>query len=656
LIRNCPGSSSQNAMTSSPRLGRQRRRSVLIVLLAALTLSLVPHPKGGGKAAHEHFKAVAQEAHGDVIEAENTCISVMLLGCMGFMMATFYLVNWPDDDIQRISWEVISSTISVFGSLLLFQSSNRVLEYYFFHDMSIWQHLAVAMLQLLLWFGTLQLVLAYFSGAIGEHHLVAKRQAALAAAESSTCPKKRSEEFLSAERCMHEIRLNTHAAAVLMGHVTGFAAVNAWGILQQAVPRSFWPCAMVPPLSFFGISWVYEITKYFRYKKTMADGEEDEYEELWGERVAETEDEVISLAVSFLSVQMLRFCISGYLPEASGEDAEGQEWHSNYSCLLLLLTGVVAGIADVARLLYDRSIMQPPGFDRMESGESQQSSNTDKRAGSWFQKISAMTFAFCLLFAAEWWISSNLPMDGSIKAVVSALLVTVAAFVLIFGIDKVADMHADDSELDEALRLIISALGMLVGFSWERCFDAAVGGLSQGHDAGKHGAHAHHRQLPAAVCNLILAVILAILVLPAWKWYILPGLHSPPQSTTSSAVASTMGSSIGEENDVKDSESVRSEEPMPKINLVVDLGDETRLFGRLSGPASPCRHCKCREKSAKSSISEESEDFSPKSWSKGDRCVAQQPLLQEKSTGLSSSPSLASIVSLEKCTPRILSI
>ena len=25
-----------------------------------------------------------------------------------------------------------------------------------------------------------------------------------------------------------------------------------------------------------------------------------------------------------------------------------------------------------------------------------------------------------------------------------------------------------------------------VGFSWERCFDAAVGGLSQGHDGGKH--------------------------------------------------------------------------------------------------------------------------------------------------------------------------
>ena len=75
---------------------------------------------------------------------ENTCISLMLLGSMGFMMATFYLVNWPDEDIQRISWEVISSTISVFGSLLLFQGCNRLLDFYLFHELTLWQQLAVA--------------------------------------------------------------------------------------------------------------------------------------------------------------------------------------------------------------------------------------------------------------------------------------------------------------------------------------------------------------------------------------------------------------------------------------------------------------------------------------------------------------------------------
>ena len=56
-------------------------------------------------------------------------------------------------------------------------------------------------------------------------------------------------------------------------------------------------------------------------------------------------------------------------------------------------------------------------------------------------------------------------------------------------------------------------------------------------------------------------------------------------------------------------------------NKKVDLGDETRLFGRLSGPASPCRHCKCRL--AENSPSVKSE-ISQTSWSKG----LAEPLLQ----------------------------
>ena len=39
----------------------------------------------------------------------------------------------------------------------------------------------------------------------------------------------------------------------------------------------------------------------------------------------------------------------------------------------------------------------------------------------------------------EWWIASNLHLDGSMKAVLSALSVTAVAFVVIFGLDKVAE-------------------------------------------------------------------------------------------------------------------------------------------------------------------------------------------------------------------------
>ena len=104
----------------------------------------------------------------------------------------------------------------------------------------------------------------------------------------------------------HQIRLNTHAWAVLMGHITGFAAVNAWSSLQQALPR-LW-CPVVPVLAYISISVVYDTTARWRYERTMADGEEDEYEVIWGECVAETEDEVISLSVSFLLVQVLPGC------------------------------------------------------------------------------------------------------------------------------------------------------------------------------------------------------------------------------------------------------------------------------------------------------------------------------------------------------------
>ena len=112
------------------------------------------------------------------------CISLMLLGCMGFMMATFYLVNWPDDDIQQITWEIISSTTSIFGALLMFQGCNRVVNYYFLDHVATWHQLVVNMVHMMLWFCVLQLVLAYYSGAVGQQEVPAARRAALSRAAS----------------------------------------------------------------------------------------------------------------------------------------------------------------------------------------------------------------------------------------------------------------------------------------------------------------------------------------------------------------------------------------------------------------------------------------------------------------------------------------
>ncbi|CAK9071443.1 unnamed protein product [Durusdinium trenchii] len=521
---------------------RKRRRSVLLAVALALALALLPHPHaepGLTTGSHE-----VDEHQAEIEEAENTCISLMLLGCMGFMMATFYLVNWPDSDIRQISWEVISSTTSVFGALLLFQGCNRVVEFYFLSGFSPWQQVLVNMLHMLLWFAVLQLVLAYYAGALGEHQIPLERRKSLSrVATEALSPHMRVAHLESAEQNLHDIKLNTHAWGILLGHVTGFAAVNAWSSLQQVVPSflSF----LVPIVAFASISGIYKATARWRYEKTMADGEEDEFEVIWGEHVAETEDEVISLSVSFLTVQLLRFCITGQLPEASGEDSENSPPHSLWSCTLLLLVGVILGLAEMGRLLLARRA-GTGAFARAVSVES--SAEGAERGATWYQKISAMSFAWCLHISVDWSIAAHLQLDDSMKAVVSALLGTCLAFLLIFGLDKVAD-NADDIEVDGAIRTVISALGMLVGISWERCFDAAVGGVTTS------AMRTPGRHLPVPVMNLLLAVVLALMVLPAWKWYILPKLHE-------------------EDSDGVQVETKETKEPTP-------WGDETRLFGRL---------------------------------------------------------------------------
>ncbi|CAJ1329413.1 unnamed protein product [Effrenium voratum] len=457
-----------------------------------------------------------KEMEEQVENTQNICISMMLLGCMGFMMSNFYLVNWPDEDIKRISWEVISSTVSIFSAVLLFQACNKVVEYYILDGMWIWYQLVVDMVHMLLWFCALQLVLAYLSGAMGTHADVEKkRRSSFKLLEGPLTPRAKLERQKSEIAHMKAVKINTVCWSTLLGHVTGFAAINAWGTLQQAVPRNLIWCSAVPALAVGGIYCIYQGTDYLRKTKTMADGDEDEFEALWGEEVAETEDDVLSLAVSFLVVQVLRFLITGNLPNTEGEDPEGMT-HSTLSCELLLLAGLVFGCFDTARIVLRKFLS---GKDQKEpeavlTTHSTHSFELDEnhRAAAWFRDIAAMCTAWCLHFSVDWWLSSNLMGEGAVLSVICAVAVTGLALGLIFVLDKLADMDFTDDEVDCSLRALITSLGILIGFSWERSFDAAVGGLAENRVFG----------LPPPILTLILAIILASMVMPAWKWYILP--------------------------------------------------------------------------------------------------------------------------------------
>merc|ERR1719444_402051 len=97
------------------------------------------------------------------------------------------------------------------------------------------------------------------------------------------------------------------------------------------------------------------------------------------------------------------------------------------------------------------------------------------------------------------------------KQVILALVVTVAALACIFLLEILEELESTGERFDGALRAIVNAIGIMIGFAWERSFDEAVVGASETVPV-----------LPQPVTKLLLAIGLAGLVVPAWKRHILP--------------------------------------------------------------------------------------------------------------------------------------
>eukprot|EP00405_Crypthecodinium_cohnii_P039532 CAMPEP_0206536476 /NCGR_PEP_ID=MMETSP0325_2-20121206/6768_1 /ASSEMBLY_ACC=CAM_ASM_000347 /TAXON_ID=2866 /ORGANISM="Crypthecodinium cohnii, Strain Seligo" /LENGTH=740 /DNA_ID=CAMNT_0054033687 /DNA_START=122 /DNA_END=2341 /DNA_ORIENTATION=+ len=64
-------------------------------------------------------------------------------------------------------------------------------------------------------------------------------------------------------------------------------------------------------------------------------------------------------------------------------------------------------------------------------------------------------------------------------------------------------------EIETVLEQMIAAIGILVGFSWEQCFDQAVENLADVMP-WKH------------LSKLVLGIVCILVIVPAWKWYVLP--------------------------------------------------------------------------------------------------------------------------------------
>lgn len=427
----------------------------------------------------------AEEGSDEFGGAENLGVAVMLLGSISFMMGLFYLTNLRDKDLQHYSWYVISSTISIFCAVLLFQAVNGIVEMYMLEGNEEEEgfELMVDMVHMMLWYTGLQLFLAYTAGAISK-----------ASPGDGTDVESLSSADLKAVK--KHINLQVKCWAVLLGHITGFAAINAFAQLQQQFSQDkLFLTGMVPFAAWAILFLLCSITHDIRMGVICMDDRETLGEQLWNEGTEETENDVVGLAVAFVVVQWLRLAISGGLPNTEGEEPADQlSRHAPVEMALLLGVGF--------------------GFTALEALRVKYLRRSHSRLVPQFQNIVSMCFAWCLFFSSDWFVSHFFfahDPKSMIKHVVLALFVTACALALIFILDKIADLPQTSGEVDRIVRSIVMALGILIGFSWEKSFDVAVASIAS-------TVHA----LPEAATKLLLGLSLVTLVIPAWRLHILP--------------------------------------------------------------------------------------------------------------------------------------
>lgn len=462
---------------------------------------------------------------------EDISCSFMLMGMFFFTMVIFYLVNYPDDDIKRYSWSIINTTISIFCAVLIFSAADEVLLTFVLNPVlgefpRGWRqvgHVVVEYFLFVCWLLAAEVMIACFARALcagdrpegqkqwvihdtlrGDHgNPVAESSIVFRhTREKSVAKIGQLEVFVTVEDLERQAsERRTKCWSMLFAHMAGFAMISAGGDLQHSeFFRDNWIFSLLSVvLNVLFLLLIFWISARLRPRgdESDADSEEAAPVDLWNNHAIEAEDELFCLAISFLLVQALRFQVTGILPTKAGlepgENFGAREIWTVYG------EAVLFAVATVAVVLSGRT----------------------GRLADLLRGTLSMSFAWCLLFASRWMFESwpllvrlrISPFSIEGRLILSLFLSAFACSVIIV-LDQIEDAATGDDRrvTHKIVKNIVTGLSILVGFTWETTMDGCT-------EAVVSITHGHERR--RLVSKLIGCFIILLVVLPAWRRYIL---------------------------------------------------------------------------------------------------------------------------------------
>lgn len=411
----------------------------------------------------------AEKAKKEKKEKEETIdkmAATVLLGTVAFTMGLFYLINSAWKGVSEQTWNMISTSISIFIGVMMYQAGNKGIRILLHWgekkeekgpvDMSeFWRHIGV---MIIWWFVVMTLIY-----------------------------------------CNRNCKLRLVAYGTIAGHIMGFAAIGAYEDLAHT--KAFYS----PWASFFGTLFVYLVSIHFVLLPVRcffrcaekATGEDKNAVDRVHDQAKDTATDFFCMGASFIISMGIRSVIIG--KPAKGEAAEDVEEEARPSGQTQALFG-----AGVVFLILAGSLKV--------CGRACKSKGKNSEVVAEVMEIvtttTALTAAWCLLNTAFWHV-----MPGYTCKVLGHLVVA-----MIFSVVFAITVHfisclGDVGDLTRAFRGEMTALGLALGLSWEGCFDAALESASKSDWVEKEMRQKF---------TFFVTVALLVVAFPAWVAYILP--------------------------------------------------------------------------------------------------------------------------------------
>lgn len=485
----------------------------------------------------EPAEELSEEEEGEEGPASTTDLEVacMLLGAVTLVVSLFYLVNWPDDDIRYYTWSIISMTISIFSAVLLFHGISEMFEY-LTASFSQWSMVVFHYIHCTAYFVAMQLVIGYEAGMIGEegytqidldqekwtladgmradygHELTPAQELRVRShnGKRSHIQDDWGNEVPVVKRnlAMEQRKRRMKCFAGLLSHLAAFATIDAGGVLMHtdvfsASPLMAFIAAATTSLLVIFYFWLSFKFRDAHMKAAKQAGRQGRRAAMCQEYVVDAENDIFALSSSFLLIQVIRFQISGLLPDSEGIERPELP-HDAAVVIHLFIVGLICVASSVAfSVIVSRMSMQQ---------EEEEPGNILRlRILNTCMLFSGMGFAWCTLWGVRWIcvIVSFIDMETMIGRIECALILCVFSGSCVMFLDVISD-SAKGSGFRSVLAIetLIEALALLIGFSWEQCFAHGVSVVSS------RTPHAHLTKL-----GLGFAVLL-LLVRP-WRRYIL---------------------------------------------------------------------------------------------------------------------------------------